>query len=196
MDHFFFSKSFYATFPWNHSTFYLGAILPDYQKELLEGIHHLSAESIRNRFLGGKKSFTDKELYELTHVDGINHFALGVRNIDLRGVAVARMVRSQQNPLLAEVAITIIDEYQNMGLGTFLFKVISYAAYERGIDHLVIHLLSHNERMQHLSRKVGRVISKVCFGETVTYTIKLEESEMLKIRQDYQQLFTPIKKAR
>lgn len=145
--------------------------------------------------MGGKKSFTTKELHELTHFDGINHYALGVRNKDARGIAVARMVRSNNNPLLAEIAITIIDEYQNIGLGSLLFKLISLAAYERGIDHLMIHLLSQNERMHHLSRKVGRLVSKITNNETVTYTIKLEEDEMNKIRSECEKFLTPIKKA-
>lgn len=195
MNQFFFTKTFYSTFQWRDSTYYLGAILPDYQKDLLEGISHLSAHSIRNRFLGGKKTFTEKELHYLTHFDGINHFALGVRNSDHRGIAVTRLVRSNENRNLAEIAITIIDEYQNIGLGTLLFKVIAYAAYERGINELMIHLLQQNEGMQKLARKVGRLISKIHQGETVTYTIKLEEAEMIKIKSKLEEIITQIKKA-
>ncbi|HLW57227.1 MAG TPA: GNAT family N-acetyltransferase [Bacteriovoracaceae bacterium] len=195
MDQLFFTKTFYSTFQWRDSTYYLGAILPDYQKDLLEGINHLSPHSIRNRFLGGKKTLTEKELHYLTHFDGINHFALGVRNSEQRGIAVTRMVRSNDNANLAEIAITIIDEYQNLGLGTLLFKVIAYAAYERGINELIIHLLQQNEGMQKLARKVGRLISKIFHGETVTYTIKLEETEMNKIKSELEELFIEIKKA-
>lgn len=195
MDNLYFSKTFYSTFQWRGATFYLGAIIPDYQKDLLEGINHLSPHSIRNRFLGGKKTLTEKELHYLTHIDGMNHFALGVRNSEQRGIAVTRMVRSNESPQLAEVAITIVDEYQNIGLGTLLFKVIAYAAYERGIDQLMIHLLQQNEGMQKLSAKVGKLVGKVHHAETVTYTIKLEESEMNDIRAEMEKLITQTKKA-
>jgi len=47
---------------------------------------------------------------------------------DHPGIGVARFVRLEQDPGVAEFAITVIDEYQNRGLGTLLLKLLLKAA--------------------------------------------------------------------
>ena len=132
----------------------------------------MSAESIRNRFMGSKKDFTEKELDYLTSFDGINHYALGVEEDEgtHRGVAVIRMVRSELNPKEAEVAITIIDEYQKMGLGSFLLDLLYLAARERNIDSFSFTFLPTNEGIERLIRKKG--VSKFVRGHDTVQMIQ------------------------
>lgn len=179
-----FNKSLKKDFYQGENRYQIGAILPTYKKEIAEGIRHLSIESIRNRFHVIKKEFSEQELNYLTTLDGINHFALGLRNSQNEGIAVARMIRTDLETVEAEVAITIIDHYQHKGLGLFLFKCITYAAFERGIQTLIISCFDHNEGMLRLTGKIGRIIRRVRYQNTLTVYIELNEAEMKVIEKE------------
>lgn len=135
-----------------------GAVLPGNKQQISDGLRELSPESIRNRFLGSKRSFTEKELQYLTVVDGKNHYAFGIEEREKlkRGVAVARLVRSSEQATEAEVAITIIDDYQNMGLGVLLLRIMVLAAMEREIKTLSFTFLPENTKIIKLINAVGK----------------------------------------
>lgn len=135
----------------------VGSVLPHNKKQISEGLRDMSPETIRNRFLGSKREFSDKELEYLTKLDGWNHYAIGVEERDRhhRGVAVIRMVRSSHSETEAEIAVTIIDEYQRMGLGSFLINLIILAAMERKIEKLSFTFLPQNEAIVKLINKAG-----------------------------------------
>jgi RimJ/RimL family protein N-acetyltransferase len=154
----FFSPKFQTDFVWDGSHHLrIASILPKNKKQISDGLKEMSSASIRNRFLGSKKEFSDKELEYLTTLDGWNHYALGIEECSgkCRGIAIIRMVRSSDFHQEAEVAITIIDEYQGKGLGTFLINLILLAALERGITRLSFTFLPQNLAIQKLIRKAG-----------------------------------------
>lgn len=135
----------------------LGPVLPGNREQISRGLKDLSSESIRNRFLGSKKEFSGAELEYLTNLDGWDHYAFGIeeRERPFRGISIARLVRSPIEPLEAEVAITVIDEFQNLGLGTLLIKLIALAAYERKIERLTFTTLPQNNGILKLIQKIG-----------------------------------------
>lgn len=139
------------------TNFHVASLTPADRAHIQAGLKLMSNESIRNRFMGSKKEFTEKELDYLTSLDGVNHYALGVEEADgqHRGVAVIRMVRSESDPSEAEVAITIIDEHQKKGLGSFLLDLIILAAAERAISKFSFTFLPQNEGIVRLIRKKG-----------------------------------------
>lgn len=133
-------------------TFLVAAVGPENKSQLHEGFQSLSPQSIRNRFLAGKKDFTPQELSYLTELDGENHYALGIlehANAQ-RGIGIVRLVRMDNRPDCAEVAITIIDEYQGKGLGAILMDLIILAAIERGIQRLSYTYLVQNTAIEKL----------------------------------------------
>lgn len=158
----YFSPQFITDFEWGPYALRLGSVLPENRKNISEGLRYMSPESIRYRFLGSKKEFTEKELEYLTVLDGWNHYAMGIleRNEPKRGVAIIRLVRSSENPSEAEVAITIIDDYQRKGLGTFLMNLMLLAAKERNIDQLSFTFLPQNEGIVNLIEKLGPPVTK------------------------------------
>jgi len=135
----------------------IGIVSPLYKQKISQGLRDLSVESIRNRFQAPKKEFSDEELNYLTSLDGHNHFAMGIEELDgpHRGVAVVRIVRSKTDPEEAELAITIIDAYQGQGLGTLLLKLMILAALERHIKRLSFTFVPTNEGILRLIKKVG-----------------------------------------
>ena len=86
---------------------------------LADGFARLSAASRQMRFLGVKKQLSAAELRYLTDVDHHDHEALGALDqAGGHGVGIARYIRDADDPQAAEIAVTIVDEWQGRGLGT------------------------------------------------------------------------------
>jgi RimJ/RimL family protein N-acetyltransferase len=101
---------------------------------LAQGFDRLSATSRRNRFLGGKSALTPRELKYLTTIDHCNHEAIGALSpIDGSGIGIARYVRQTATPDVAELAVTVIDEWQGSGVGTELITQLLSRAHAAGI---------------------------------------------------------------
>ncbi|WPU63815.1 GNAT family N-acetyltransferase [Peredibacter starrii] len=154
----FFSPEFSMNFVWRER-FHLraGSVRPHNKKQISEGLRNMSPESIRNRFLGSKREFSDQELKYLTSLDGWNHYAIGIEEQDgqKRGIAIVRMVRASHDIHEAEVAVTIIDDFQRKGLGSFLLNLIILAAMERDIHTLSFTFLPSNDGIVKIIHKVG-----------------------------------------
>jgi RimJ/RimL family protein N-acetyltransferase len=101
------------------------SILPEDREALREGYEHLSEETRRHRFLTGVPHLTDQLLDHLVdEVDGVDHVALVlfVLTDDNDGVpaGVARVIRYEDRPDTADVAVTVADEWQGRGVATAL----------------------------------------------------------------------------
>ena len=111
---------------------------------LADGFARLSPQSRQQRFLGVKNHLTVAELRYLTNVDHHDHEALGALSRDGRGVGVARFIRNTEDPDSAEIAITIVDEWQGRGLGTKLLELLSDRARAEGVDRFTATVASGN----------------------------------------------------
>lgn len=127
------------------------------KQALAAGLTSLSAESVRRRFLTAKPRFTAAELRYLTEVDGFDHYA--VVAIDPRHpggvIAVARLVRLNDDPGVAEAAIIVCDAYQGRRLGTRLAVLLADAARERGINRIQASMESDNVPALALMRTIA-----------------------------------------
>lgn len=100
-------------------------IRPD-DKELMErAFAELSERSRYERFFTQLKRLSSSQLRYLTEVDHRDHSAW-VALADFfdppRGIGVGRWIRLPNEPEVAEVAVTVIDEFQRRGIGrTLLF---------------------------------------------------------------------------
>jgi GNAT superfamily N-acetyltransferase len=132
----------------------LRLVQPGDKQLLLHGFERLSHESRYLRFLGVRHDLNEAELRYLCEVDGENHFAMGAvaDNPDgsEEGVAVARFVRMQGESDVAEPAITVIDEYQGVGLGRKLLRRLASAARERGIERFHTDFLRQNRKVEQM----------------------------------------------
>lgn len=133
----------------------LRAIQPSDKTALDEGFGQLSAESRRRRFLTAKSSLSDKDLSYFTECDGVDHYAIvAIRTASVdrapEGVGVARIVRTDDDPAAAELAITIADSWQGRGVGRQLLERLLAAAAERGIQRICAMALTDNEKIRRL----------------------------------------------
>jgi RimJ/RimL family protein N-acetyltransferase len=144
---------------------------------LADGFRRLSARSRRMRFLTGKDELSAAELRYFTDLDHHDHEALGaVSHADGRGVGVARYVRDDTDPLAAEIAITIVDDWQGRGLGTELLAQLSSRARQAGICRFTALVSADNAAMAGLLRNAGASLVRREPG-AVEYEIALGASE-------------------
>ena len=113
---------------------------------LAEGFARLSLESRQLRFLSSKPSLSPAELRYFTEIDHHHHEALGALDpADGRGLGIARFIRRTDDPDGAEVAVTVIDEWQQRGLGTELLSRLADRARQEGIRHFTALVAADNK---------------------------------------------------
>jgi RimJ/RimL family protein N-acetyltransferase len=144
---------------------------------LADGFARLSAKSRQLRFLTNKKELSQKELGYLTDVDHHDHEALGaVNHLDGRGVGIARYIRDAEDPQAAEIALTIVDDWQGRGLGTELLARLSARARQEGIRRFTALVTVDNSAVLGLLRNTGAGLVRR-ESTTLEYEIPLVASE-------------------
>lgn len=140
---------------------------------LADGFGRLSTASRQMRFLGVKKELSAAELRYFTDVDHHDHEALAaVDRADGQGAGIARYVRDAGDPQAAEIAVTIIDDWQGRGLGTELLAALSDRARQEGIRRLTALADAGNVAVAALLRNAGARLVRRERG-TVEYEITL-----------------------
>lgn len=131
---------------------------------LADGFARLSVESRRLRFLSDKSSLSPAELRYFTAIDHHNHEAFGAVNpVDGSGLGIARYIRHLDDAQGAEVAVTVIDEWQRRGLGTELLSRLADRARQEGIHHFTALVAAENVAVSALLRDArggARVIER------------------------------------
>ena len=140
---------------------------------LADGFTRLSARSRQMRFLTGKPQLSPAELRYFTEVDHHDHEAIGALNpLDGRGVGIARYIRSADDPQAAEIAVTVVDEWHQRGLGTELLTRLSDRARRAGIRRFTALADAENRAVIGLLRKAGAELARRGRG-TLEYEIML-----------------------
>src|SRR4051812_17761267 len=134
------------------------AVRPEDKPLFVAAWRHLSDESVRTRFLQPRPALSIAELAFFTEVDHVDHEAIGALDGATReGIGVARYVRDRERPHVAEAAVTVIDAWQNRGLGGKLLRRLTARARANGIRVFVASLFAANEAMLSLFERLGDV---------------------------------------
>ena len=144
---------------------------------LADGFTRLSDASRQMRFLTRKKELSPAELRYFTDLDHHDHEALGaLDHAGGRGVGIARYVRDAHDPQAAEIAVTIVDDWQGRGLGTELLAQLSDRARQEGIRRFTALVAADNVAMAGLLRNMSAELVRRGPG-TVEYEIALAPQE-------------------
>lgn len=122
---------------------------------LVAGFDRLSPLSRYRRFLAPVPRLTESMLAFLTSVDGVDHRAWGAVVDERPGAAttgtggrtpagVVRWVRTKDDPAVADVAVTVIDDFQGQGLGGLLLDVAVLDAAAHGVERFEGVVLGEN----------------------------------------------------
>jgi GNAT superfamily N-acetyltransferase len=154
------------------------AVGPEDKIRLQDGLSRMSTWSIYRRFARTVSRLTAEELRYLTEVDQQNHIAWGAMDPSdphESGLGISRLIRDPFCPTRAEVAVAVVDEYQQLGLGTILLAAMYALAQARGIETLRAIVLPDNYVvLAWLSRLGAR-----CTGDEAQTTFELLLGEPL-----------------
>jgi RimJ/RimL family protein N-acetyltransferase len=132
------------------------ALRPDDETQMLAALSRASQQSLYRRFFGVKKGFSAREKAFFLNVDFTDHVAL-VATIKQRDdtaiVGGARYVVAA--PGIAEVAFTVIDDFQGKGLGSALLRHLVLLAKGASLKQLTADVLPENTAMMNIFRQSG-----------------------------------------
>jgi GNAT superfamily N-acetyltransferase len=141
----------------------LRPVMPEDKERLVQGLDRLSPASRYRRFMTAVARIPPKQLAYFTELDYVNHYAVGAITLDEPGepgVGVARYVRLVEQPEVAEVAVTIIDEYQGRGLGKLLLRALAAVAAEHRIQTFQAEIMGDNHGARALVTGLGARIAR------------------------------------
>ena len=119
-------------------------VRPEDKDAIVDGFERMSPESRYRRFFAPLERLGDRDLRYLTEVDHRDHEALVAFDRQTgTPVGVARYVRSDE-PLEAEVAVTVIDDWQGRGAATALLESLIERARDEGVERFVALVMSEN----------------------------------------------------
>lgn len=148
-------------------------IAPDDARLLVDLYYRLSEMTRRLRFHSMRQNVpleeVEQEAKRLSDLDPANQAAL-VATIEDEGeeriVAVARLARSE-DPVEAESAIVVRDDFQRQGLGSHLLKLLVEIARAMNVKRLTAWVMAENLHMLHIVQKSGLDVSaETRYGET------------------------------
>lgn len=151
-------------------------IRPTDKEMLARGFGELSERSRYERFLSPVKRLSETQLRYLTEVDHQNHsawVAIALAGDRQRGLGVGRWVRVPDESEVAEVAVTVIDAFHNLGIGRTLLYLCTTSAHAKGIRALRAMVLSDNRATLRMFEMMGATRGKWRSG-AIELTVPLD----------------------
>jgi GNAT superfamily N-acetyltransferase len=137
----------------------VGRLDPGDRSALRDVFDGLSDRSRRLRFHGAKPRLRDDEVDVLVDVGRCGREAVAA--VDLvsgKVVGLARFVRDERDPRVAEVAFEVVDHCQSSGLGSRLIAELKSVAAQEGVERFRAFVVAGNEAALALLRRTGRVV--------------------------------------
>jgi RimJ/RimL family protein N-acetyltransferase len=120
-------------------------VRPEDKDAIAAGFERMSPQSRYRRFFAPLERLSARDLRYLTEVDHQDHEALiAFERPTGVPVGVARYVRSDE-PREAEVAVTVVDDWQGRGAATALLESLVERARDEGVERFVALVLSENQ---------------------------------------------------
>ena len=154
-------------------------VTPDAKPVIASAMERVSPESSRRRFFTVRRRFSERELDQMTTLDGWNRYAIGAVADGPHGpvgAAVARFARDAEDPHAAELALLVVDDFQHVGLGRRMLARIFDAARSRGIRRLTGSVLRDNHPMLGLLRVHAPGLGLASDGEHLRIDVPLTDA--------------------
>jgi RimJ/RimL family protein N-acetyltransferase len=140
---------------------------------LAAAIRRLSDRSSYLRFATPKHRVTERELDYLVDIDHHDHEALlAIDPLTGRGVAVARYVQVSGEPGVVELAATVADDWQGIGLGSALLARLTRRAVDEGHSAFRAYVLAVNGQAIAVLRRAG-FRARPGWGALIEYELSL-----------------------
>lgn len=129
------------------------------KEQLVAGFEELSDEARRQRFLTPTAHLSEAMLEHLVDdVDFIDHVAYVLAAESEPGVfdpvAIGRMVRYEDEPTCADVAVTVKDAHQGRGIASALLQVLAEQR-PAGVTRVVTEVMTGNQASLAMLKRLG-----------------------------------------
>lgn len=151
---------------------------PSDQDRIERGIMELSDRSRYLRFFSGFKTVPPSVIERLSAVDGINHIAWGVVNLDADdhpAIAAAHAIRDSDDPAKGEFAIAVLDDYHGKGVSRVLIAALFANCLEQGLCKLDIAVMRENNKAVRLIAALGAEMTQ-SEGAVAYYRLDMESA--------------------
>jgi GNAT superfamily N-acetyltransferase len=130
---------------------------PSDEEEMRRLFYRFSDESVYARYLGHIQAMPHAKTQEYVNIDWSQVMSIvGVvkRAGKERIIAEARYIREPVRPF-AEIVLVVDEEYQGIGIGSYLFGLLARLAKEKGLKGFTAEVLFSNTGMMKVLKKVG-----------------------------------------
>ena len=139
--------------------------------------YRFSDQAVYYRYFSPIKTMPHRKMQEYVNVD-YRHTMSIVAIVDESGVekiiGEARYVKTQGEPF-ADTAFIVDEQYQGMGISTYLFNLLIRAAREEGIAGFKADVLENNRAMLKVYEKALYPVQTVLLGGVYKITIPFNE---------------------
>jgi len=150
------------------------ALRPGDRNALLAAAGRTSDESLYRRFFGVRRDFSDAEVESFVKVDFIDQVALvavereGEREIILAG---ARYIVVRRGA--AELAFTVVDEFQGQGVASAMLRHLTSLARAAGLREFLADVLPDNTAMLRVLEHSGLRLQSKHESGVIHLTLRL-----------------------
>ena len=125
---------------------------------MVDLFRQLSPESVYQRFHAPLSQLSPDMAHHLASVDDSKRMAL-ISESGSQFIGVARY-ECTEDPSIVELALVVVDEWQNRGLGRFLLREIMAEAARHSIHRFRADVLAENRRMLQLLTTEGEIYDR------------------------------------
>ncbi|MBM9603712.1 GNAT family N-acetyltransferase [Desulfopila inferna] len=154
---------------------YFRSVQPTDEPRMKDLLYDLSRETVYYRFMSQQNRFTHKQIQDFVYIDHRKDVAIVGTVPEAHGddvICVGRYYLDEETNR-AEVAFIIRDDWQNKGLGTYLYRHMAEIAKRNGIAGFTAEVLRSNNRMQtifiHAGHKVSHTLEKNAYSFIIDF---------------------------
>jgi RimJ/RimL family protein N-acetyltransferase len=150
------------------------ALRPQDRDVFMAAVGRASSQSLYRRFFAVRRHFTEDEASFYLNVDFVRHVALIAtieENASSTIIGGARYIVEEAGQ--AEVALTVIDQYQGQGVGAALLRHLVTIARDAGIKELIAYVLPDNTAMLRVFERSGLKYSAKRESQGIYATLEL-----------------------
>jgi GNAT superfamily N-acetyltransferase/acyl CoA:acetate/3-ketoacid CoA transferase beta subunit len=151
-------------------------IHPTDTPRMRELFHRLSEATIYYRFMSNQHFIPRRQIQDFVYIDHRNDVAIVGTLPEAHGDDIIAIGSYYLDPKtnLAEVAFVVHDEWQNRGIGAFLFLQLIRIARRNGIRGFTAEVLVENKAMQAVINKSNCKIKTKFTGNVYSYEMEFE----------------------
>ena len=122
----------------------------------------LSKDSLYSRYHSSRKVMTYEQLQNFITIDYRKEMIILalLNDSGIEEVVGMGEYRITGNSLIADIALTVRDDFQNLGIGRKMFSYLTQLAQNEGILGFTADVLADNTSLNHISESIGIKIEK------------------------------------